>query len=412
MSESLVSLSFEVNKLREEYKSLYESFPVKQLADGSTARDIPANDVERLQAINKDLDEKSARFEEARKLSVAADANDAAIAESRRAVNVDKGSANYTQKAQPERLSWFESVEKGLSERGDNRVSKAALLNKPIEFDGIKTLMSTSAGFAPNVIRTGEVVPLYSRPPQILDFLQFVPTDQNSVKFMEGTTRTSGAAGKTEGLTLVESALVYTERTMSIYRIGTFLNVTEEQMDDVPETQYIVSGELPYMVRQELDRQVTVGAGTTEILGIQNGASIQTQAKGSDPAIDALLKGIVKVNHTAYAYANVMGLHPTDWQNLCLTRTTDGVYILGAPTDSGVMRVWGMPIAVSGALTAGTALTFDSNYFVVRMRKEIQVDMFEQHGENAAYNILMLRCYCRAGLQIKRSSAACKVTGL
>ena len=58
---------------------------------------------------------------------------------------------------------------------------------------------SDPAGWAPQAIRTGIVIPSAQRPIQVLDVLRTGDTLMNAVLFMEETTATSGAAEMAEG---------------------------------------------------------------------------------------------------------------------------------------------------------------------------------------------------------------------
>lgn len=408
--DTSTSIQQELSTLRADYMKVYSSFEEKTLPDGTKARDIPANRLEELTKMNADMDAKQKMLDDMKAVARAGETIADAEKRDRQSVTFSKERESSSSEKPKD---WYDLAVKAA---GDMPFKDALKHNGGIEFDGVKTLMSTSAGYAPQITRTGEIIPYASKPPQVIDYLRILPTDQNAVTFMEQTTRTSGAAAKAEATALAESTEAFTLRTFTCQRIGTFLNVTEEQMEDAPEVKAFLNYDLPLMVRQELDRNVTVGSGTSpEPLGIYNGSAVQTQARGSDPAFDAILKAIVKVGNTAgtsWSQADVVAMHSTDWQFLALTRTADGLYILGNPNDMAVRRVWGLPIVLCNALTATNALVFDSNFFTVRMRKPIQVDLFDQHGENAINNILMLRAYCRATLQIKRSGAACRVTGL
>jgi hypothetical protein len=77
---------------------------------------------------------------------------------------------------------------------------------------GSKTLMATSAGFAPESFRLPNYVEAATRPIQLLDIIPMFPTDQAAIKYMEETTRTHAAAELAEGAAYAESAFVFTER--------------------------------------------------------------------------------------------------------------------------------------------------------------------------------------------------------
>jgi HK97 family phage major capsid protein len=80
---------------------------------------------------------------------------------------------------------------------------------------------------------------------------------------MEETTFTNSAAETAEGGTYPESALALTERSTPVQKITTFIPVTDEQLEDVPQIQGYLNNRLPFMVRQRLDLQILTGNGTT-----------------------------------------------------------------------------------------------------------------------------------------------------
>ena len=278
----------------------------------------------------------------------------------------------------------------------------------------VKTLMTTSAGWAPEVLRTGQVVDFATRPIQVIDLVPAGETSQASVQYMEETTFTNAAAETAEGGTYAESALALTERTVVVRKIATFLPVTDEQLDDVPMIRGYLDQRLPFMVRQRLDGQVLTGNGTPpNMAGFLNTAGIQTQAKGADPSPDAVYKAMVKVRVTGRAQPNGLVYHPTNWQDIRLLRTADGIYIWGNPSDAGPERMWGLAVAQSDAITLGTALVGDfQNYSQLVTRRGIETQISNSHSTFFVEGKQAIRADMRAVLVVYRPTAFCTVTGL
>jgi HK97 family phage major capsid protein len=283
-----------------------------------------------------------------------------------------------------------------------------------VEDIDIKTLMTTAAGWATPVIRTGRLVEDEQRPIQVLDVLPSTTTGAAAVTYMEETTFTNAAAEAAEGGTYAESALALTEQTSPVRKIATFLPVTDEQLEDVSQVQGYINNRLPFMLRQRLDSQVTQGNGTAPNLrGITAVAGIQTQAKGTDPVPDAIYKAMTKIRVTGRANPSAVLIHPTDWQNVRLLRTADGLYIWGNPSESGVDRIWGLPVVQADSLTLGTALTGDfATYFELAFRRGIEVKVSDSHGTFFIEGKQAIRADVRVAAVTYRPTAFATVTGL
>ena len=283
-----------------------------------------------------------------------------------------------------------------------------------LDLDVRNTLFQTTAGWPPEVIRSGRVVPDAQRPVQVLDLFPMLSTAQSAYKYMEETTFTNAAAERSEAGDAAESTLALTEKDESIRSIATWIPVTEEQLDDVPGVQSYLNMRLPFMLRQRLDQQVLSGNGTApNISGLLDRTGLGVIAKGSNTALDALRKAITNVRVTGRANPNAFVLHPNDWQEIQLAKTSDGIYLYGSPADMAVGRVWGLPVAEADSLTENTALCGDfTGYSALIARQGVTIDITDSH---ASYFIAMkyaVRARLRAGLAIFRPAAFCKVTGL
>lgn len=278
----------------------------------------------------------------------------------------------------------------------------------------LKTLMTTTAGFDPEETRTGRIVDLVTRPIQVADLIPQTTTSQSAVQYMEETTFTNAAAEVAEGGTYPEAALALTEQTSIVRKIAVFLPVTDEQLEDEPRVRGYIDNRLPFMIRQRLDLQLLVGNGTAPNLrGILNTVGIQTQAKGADPTPDAIYKAIVKVEVTGGAMANAVVMNPTNWQDVRLLRTADGIYIWGNPADAGPERIWGLRVVRAQAETAGTALVGDfANFVELAVRRGIDVQVSNSHSTFFVEGKQALRADIRAALVVYRPTAFCTVTGL
>lgn len=282
-----------------------------------------------------------------------------------------------------------------------------------LDFD-LKTLMSTTAGFAPETTRSGRIVDFATRPLQVLDLIPTTTTDQAAVTYMEETTFTNNAAEVAEAGTYPEAALALTEQTSPVRKIGVWLPVTDEQLEDVPRMRGYIDNRLPFMVRQRLDSQILVGNGTAPNLrGVLNIVGIQTQAKGADPVPDAVYKAMTKVRVTGRAMPDAFVAHPNDWQDVRLLRTADGIYIWGNPADAGPERIWGLRVAIADGLTENTGVVGDfGNFSELAMRRGMDIQTTNAHADFFINGKQAIRADIRAALVFYRPAAFCTVTGI
>lgn len=290
------------------------------------------------------------------------------------------------------------------------------ILAKGAAFDtlGSKTLMQTSAGYAPESVRMPGIVDAVTRPIQVLDIIPMFQTGQAAIKYMEETTRTHGAAERAEGGTYAESAFAFTERSSPVQKITDSLPVTDEQLADAPMMNGYIDSRLTFGLRQRLDLQSVAGNGTDPNLrGLKNISGIQTQARATDPAMDAFFKSMTKIRLTGRAIATHHLMHPTDWQNIRLTRTADGVYIFGSPTDAGPDRLWGLPVVQQDAVAAGWGMvgSFQPAWLSLFERQGVDVQIGFV-GTQFAEGKRTVRGDMRMALVVFRPAAFCEVTGL
>lgn len=290
------------------------------------------------------------------------------------------------------------------------------ILAKGANFETMRTkaLMSTSAGWAPESIRAPGFVEMATRPIQVLDIFPMFKTGQAAYTYMEETTRNHNAAEKAEGATFAESEFAFTEKTSPVKKITDSLPVTDEQLEDVEGVESYINGRLVFGLRRRLDGQCIVGDATgANLRGLKNVAGINTQAKGADPAMDAFYKGMTAVRLTGRALPTHHLMHPEDWQGIRLTRTADGIYIFGAPTEAGPERLWGLPVVQQDADVQGRGYTgsFTPECTSLFEKKGVDIEL-GYVGTQFAEGKRTVRGDCRFALVFFRPAAFTEITGL
>lgn len=406
--------------------ALNEIFQKAQTDDGIK---MDADTLDDVRARNEELNYLGQELEKAREIDELYQKNQAAIREqaaqkNQPAQNLPLGNGNQKRNDQPDPSNPLGGLQKSLGEmftgskEYKNWQPQNTLEMQLKEVDprtlGKKTLFETSAGFEPETTRTGRIVDFATRRPVVDDLIPQTTISQAAVVYMEETTFTNNAAEAAEGAQYAESALAFTERSDTVRKIGTFLPVTDEQLDDVPQIQSLLNNRLGWMIRLRRESQLLSGDGVApNLTGFYNKTGIQTQAKGSDPVPDAIYKAMTKVRSVAYADPTAVILHPNDWQDIRLLRTTDGVYIWGNPSEAGPERIWGLPVVSTTAATENTGLVGDYQmYCELFFKQGIVLKVSDSHSDFFVKGKQAIRADERLVLAIYRAAAFCQITGI
>lgn len=310
-----------------------------------------------------------------------------------------------------EKKSWAQR----FVESNEFKAGKKTRTNIPYNLDiDIKTLMTTSAGFAPESVRSGLLVEKATRPIQVTDLIPTFPISQPSFVYMEETTRTHSSAETTEGAAFAESAFVWTQRTSSVRKITDSIPVTDEQLEDEAQVQSLLEQRLTFGLRQRLDLQILVGDGNAPNLeGINVKSGTQTQAKATDPGIVAFAKALNLIRVTGRANPTASVWHPNDWLDVMLTQNAQGDFLFGNPFQGpGPNSLFGIPVVQSDAQTENTVIVADFvNFTRLDDRRGVTL-MMGYTGSQFVEGENTLRADMRVAFTITRAAAVCKITGM
>lgn len=277
----------------------------------------------------------------------------------------------------------------------------------------IKATLTTAAGYAPANNRGTAVVDSAIRRAVVGDL---VPTDATTVgvvKYMEETTFTNAAAGVVEGAAKPESTLVWTERSVPVEVIATYIPVTNQQLDDVPGIEGLINRRLTQMVLLKEEDYLLSGTGTPpQMTGFLVKAGTNSITVGADSNIDAIYKGMAAVRNTGFAEPTGIVIHPNNWTPIRLAKTTTGEYIYGDPSVAGPESLFGLPVIVTTAMTANTALTGDFRMFSHISRRYGITVIVGMINDDMIKNKKTILVELRESLEIYRATAFSKIATL
>lgn len=242
-------------------------------------------------------------------------------------------------------------------------------------------------------------------------------TNSNAVTSMKEVTFTNAAAPTAEGAAKPESALAFDAVTDGVVKIPHWLPITEEVLEDVPALRSYVDARLRLGVNLAFDNQLLNGNGTPpNMTGVLNRSGLATAvARGADTNADAILKQIAAIASDKDVVPDGIVVHPTNWLTIQLSKNGAGdYYASGGPFAAPrVPMLWGLPVAVTSAIAANTALVGAfGEAGQVFIRSGIRVEVSNSHNDYFVKNLLAIRAEMRAALSIYRPDCFGTVTGL
>lgn len=406
---TLQQLSQELSQKRGELAELFAKYKTE-----TGEYDMPVEVAEECKKRNDELTELGKRWEQARELEDVAKKNAEELARLqsvRRPVPLPDGKSAAAQPVEEKSVGQLFVEHRAYQERGGGREPKIVVDLPGVD---VKTLMKRTAGYEPESRRTDRVVLSAQRQPILADLIPQDLTEFDTVRYMEETTFTNNATATAEGENLSEAALAYTERSVPLELVGTWLPITGQQLDDVPGIRGLIDNRLMFMLEQAVEEQLVNGTGASpQLMGFLNKPGIQTQAKGNDPVPDAIRKAMTLVRVNGRANPSGVVIHPNDWQDIRLLRTTDGVYIWGPPSEAGPERIWGLPVIETDVIAENTCLLGDFRMYSHISRKAgVTVETTDSHASDFIAVKYAIRIYTRLSLEIFRASAFCTCTGI
>ncbi len=202
-----------------------------------------------------------------------------------------------------------------------------------------------------------------SRSVHVRTLLPIGNTDSQTIRFPKESAYDDGAAATAQGSTLGASDFDITATSVNVEKIGTFMRITEEMLNDTPGLSSYLSARVPGKVLSVEDTEILNGDGSSPNLDglFTDGAAFVTSGGAFDDAVESANEFdvlIASLNQLALAnyQADTILLNPTDFHKIVLLKSTANEYLKNQIVQGIQPAINGVPITLNTAVTAGKFL--------------------------------------------------------
>jgi len=265
------------------------------------------------------------------------------------------------------------------------------------------------------------IQPLLFKRLVVADLMGSGTTDSNAIVYMVETVFTNAATPVAEGAAKPESTLVFDQKTDPVSKIAHWIPVTEELLEDVPAMESYIDARLRLGVELAEEDQLLNGNGTPpNVLGLMNRSGLapalarDSAATPPETNADVLARQTMAIATSSFVYPDGYMLNPANWFKIQISKDNNGQYYgMGPFSPLPTPSLWGLPVAVTPSIVAGTGLVgaFSTQSQVFR-KGGIRVEASNSHQDYFIKNLVAIRAEERLALAVYRPGAFGKVTGL
>lgn len=254
-------------------------------------------------------------------------------------------------------------------------------------------------------MRTPGVEKLPDRQIRITDMVGRGVTNSNRVTWVERSARTDGTAAVTNDYGQYgQSDFTWIQKAAEVEKIGTFIKVTNEALEDWDECLSQIRNELFPMVERILESELYSGSGTAPHLdGIITSAQAYGATGLNEKVVEPNTFDAIRAAAYQCAYYNYMPnyavLSPGDFAEMELSKGNDGHYVIPPFATANGMMVAGLRVVQSSLVGAGQVLVGDFSRVTMYMRRNIEVKIWDQDSTDPEYDLKTITASCRAAVK-------------
>ena len=193
-----------------------------------------------------------------------------------------------------------------------------------------------------------------------------------------------------------------TPKTVSLAKIACHIKESDEYVSDYAFLASAINGRLLYQHGITVQNKLIYDLCNTS--GIQSDDDTWTSGSTAAALADLILKGAMDVQEESGFAADGIIINPTDWYNLRIAKDGEYRYYGGGFFGSqNVPNLWGIPVCVSTAVSAGTIIVgaFKTCASVVT-NGGVRVEATNTDQDDFVKNLMTIRCEERLALAVRR----------
>ncbi len=243
-----------------------------------------------------------------------------------------------------------------------------------------------------------------SRSVHIRSLLPLGSTDGQTIRFPKESAYSDNAAATAETSAFGQSDFDLAASTVNVEKIGTYMRITGEMLDDIKQLTSYLSARVPEKVLSVEDNEILNGDGSSPNLdglftdGTAFAAGDFALAIESANEFDVLTVALNQLNLSNYQ-ADTILLNPTDLHKMILLKSTANEYLRNQIFSGLQPTINGIPVTVNTAVTAGKFLVGNLRQSSqLWIRENLAVEFSREDSDNFQKNFVTVRAMERVAL--------------
>ena len=274
----------------------------------------------------------------------------------------------------------------------------------------IKADMTTGADFSGEVVPADRIPGYFFDPNRPQNMRQIIPngsTQSDVVRFVKESGYSNGAAATNEGSTLSQTDFDMTASSVNVEKIGTYLRISDEMLNDTPQLTSYISNRVPAKLLEVEDDQILGGNGVApNLLGLYNsGTNFDTSASGAfyqavnnANEFDVLVAAINQLALSNYK-PNFILMNPTDFHKILLLKDSQSRYLKDQVYQGLQPSFMGVPVIMNNEVNQDSYLVGDfASSCQLWIRENLSVSFHREDGTNIRDGFVTVRCQERLAL--------------